>query len=363
VTRRPSLPILANARRAVVMPPARPAHFDPSAELVDAHGRRHSYLRLSVTDRCDLACAYCAPDRVKSDGTPRADRLTFEEMLRLIEVFDRCGIRRVRLTGGEPLVRKHLVELVRMIRAQAPALDVCLTTNGTRLAELARPLRDAGLASANVSLDSLDPTRFRAITGGGDLHGVLEGITGALSVGLPIKLNTVVLGGVNDDEVPRIVDFAWDLGVTPRFIEVMPIGEGALGASARLVPGEAIIASLGARVRPASWMTGSDGTVTGPARYVSAADGSGRRVGVIAAVSTPFCDQCNRLRITSDGTLASCLAYKGQLSLRDLMRAGAGNDDLLWAVHWALGHKRASHDFGRADAADSGCAPMFAVGG
>lgn len=207
--------------------PARPDDFDSIPLLRDARGRRYTYLRLSVTDRCDLACVYCMPPSGEDEHAIRRDLLTFEEAARLVSVFALAGIRRVRFTGGEPLVRKDIVRLVELVHRRTEVEQLVMTTNATRLSELARPLRDAGLFGVNVSIDTLEADRFAQLTRGGDLGRVLAGIHAAIDVGLDVKLNTVPLRGRNDDELQRIVDFAWSLGVTPRFIELMPLGEGA----------------------------------------------------------------------------------------------------------------------------------------
>jgi cyclic pyranopterin phosphate synthase len=250
-------------------------------------------------------------------------------------------VRRVRLTGGEPLVRRGVPELVARIR-DAGAREVVLTTNGSLLARHADALARAGLAGVNVSIDSLDAARFAAITRGGELGAVIEGIERARRAGLRVKTNTVVLGGVNEDELPAITEWAWSRGATPRFIELMPIGEAAQLPHGAFVPASAIRARLGALLVTDS---GAPDHGAGPARYVDAAAGTGRRVGFITAVSDDFCGACNRVRITSHGELRACLADRAAVSLRDAMRAGASDDELAWAIAWALGAKGAGHGF------------------
>jgi GTP 3',8-cyclase len=233
-------------------------------------------------------------------------------------VLAQGGVRRVRLTGGEPLVRRDVVRLVEMLR-RTKIDELVMTTNAVRLAELARPLREAGLSGVNVSIDSLDADRFRAITRGGELLPVLAGVHASLDAGLEVKINCVALGGENDDELGAMVDWAWSLGVTPRFIELMPIGEAAALPKERFVSASRIVELLGDRVDGAL-LDGDAGK--GPARYLRSRDGS-KRVGLITAVSDEFCASCNRVRITAKGDLRACLADRRAVSLRDLMREGA----------------------------------------
>ncbi len=201
---------------------------------MDARGRAYVYARLSVTDRCDMACVYCMPEGGEAEHGERAELTSIVESVRLASVLARLGVRRVRITGGEPLVRPGVVELVRGMR-EAGTEEVVLTTNASLLARHAAALARAGLACVNVSIDSLDPARFEAITRGGSLASVLDGIAAARREGVRVKTNTVVLGGVNDDEASTIVDWAWAQGITPRFIELMPVGEGARLPGTRFV--------------------------------------------------------------------------------------------------------------------------------
>ncbi len=328
--------------------------------LVDGEGRRYSYLRMSVTDRCDLACLYCMPPAGEDDHALRPDLLAFEEAARVVAVFALAGVRRVRFTGGEPLVRKDFVRLVDVVRRTTPVDSLVMTTNATRLAELARPLRDAGLSGVNISIDSLCAERFREITRGGDLGRVLAGIHAARDAGLEVKLNIVALGGTNDDELGRMVDFAWDVGATPRFIELMPLGEAARLPKKAFLDVEAVIERLGGRV---SRVASPGGAHHGPARYLAAADGTGRRVGFITAVSDSFCSTCNRVRITARGEIRACLASRRAVSLRDLIRAGKGDREIAWAVAWSLLGKAAGHSFGDESVDEHERVGMSLVGG
>jgi cyclic pyranopterin phosphate synthase len=327
--------------------PPRPQGFgSPDVPaLTDGRGRVYTYLRLSLTDRCNLACVYCMPPGGEAEHGLRPELLSFEEAVRLVSVFADGGVRRVRFTGGEPLVRRDVVRLVEMVRRATPVDELVMTTNAVRLPELARPLASAGLSGVNISIDSLDADRFREITRGGELAPVIAGTHAAIAAGLEVKLNIVALGGVNDDEVGGLVDWAWSLGIAPRFIELMPIGEGATLPKERFLSAARIIELLGARVEDGE-KEADEGR--GPARYLRSASGS-QRVGFITAVSDEFCGSCNRVRVTAMGDLRACLADRSAVSLRDLMRGGATDADLAWAIHWALGTKGAGHAFGDPD--------------
>ena len=360
---RRALPLVdSRVARAEPLPP-RPEGFAEAGvpALTDREGRVYTYLRLSLTDRCNLACVYCMPPGGEHQHAVRPELLSFEEAARLVSVFAEGGERRVRFTGGEPLVRKDVVRLVEMVRRQTPIEDLVLTTNAVRLAELAQPLAAAGVSGVNVSIDSLDPDRFRAITRGGELGPVLAGVHAALEAGLEVKINAVALGGVNDDEVGALVDWAWDLGVTPRFIELMPLGEAASLPAERFLSAAQLVGLLGDRVDRGAARSGDTGK--GPARYLPAADGSGRRVGFITAISDEFCESCNRVRVTAMGDVRACLADRRAVSLRDRMRAGASDADLSWAIHWALNTKDAGHGFNDPAADEHAHVGMSLIGG
>jgi cyclic pyranopterin phosphate synthase len=345
------------------LPPAF-AELAESAEwpaLGDAFGRRYTYLRLSITDRCDFACVYCMPQGGEDDHAVRPELLSFEEAARLVSVFARLGVDRVRFTGGEPLVRRDVVRLVELVQRQSGVEKLVMTTNGSRLAELARPLAQVGLRGVNVSIDSLDPERFREITRGGVLARVLAGIHAARDAGLEVKLNIVPLGGVNDHEAGELVDWAWGLGITPRFIELMPLGEASRLPSERFVSHAQIIERLGTRLTRSA--AGRGVTGQGPARYLQADDGSGREVGFITAVSDEFCGSCNRVRLTARGELRACLASRSAVSLRDSLRAGASDQELAWLIHRALGTKLAGHFFECSEVDEHHHVGMSLVGG
>ncbi len=335
----------------------------PREPLLDGFDRRVRYLRVSVTDRCNYRCTYCMPEDLGREIAfePRSAVLSFEEIVRVVGVFARLGVRKVRLTGGEPTVRKGLVELVAMIRA-IPGIDhIAMTTNGHLLAELAQPLAAAGVDSINVSLDTLDPDRFHALTGRGELARVLAGIDAAVASGIATKTNAVALTGVNDGEIVALVRDAWARGATPRFIEHMPMSDGQLYAAAPL-SARVIRAALEAELGPLveSERAPAD---AGPARYWRVgAQREEREVGIISAMTEHFCDACNRLRLTATGDLHACLGHDDAISLRDVVRHGGSDADLVRAIGGAVSGKRAGHVF----AASGAGAPqkhMIAIGG
>ena len=310
------------------------------ADLTDPFGRRIEYLRVSVTDRCDLRCTYCMPKGFDGFEEPE-DWLTFEELERVVAAFTRVGVRRVRLTGGEPLVRKDLPELVARLGALPGIEDLSLSTNAVRLARMAEPLKRAGIHRVNVSLDSLDPGRFAGVTGGGRLEKVLAGLEAARRVGLePVKLNMVVMRGVNEDEVPAMVEFCLEHGYTLRLIETMPVGATGQAATSHYVDLQEVRARLAERYElvPAVMSGG------GPARYVQVA-GTDLKIGFITPLSQHFCETCNRVRLSVDGGLFLCLGQNDAIELRPLLRAGASDGELDEAVRAAIALKPERHEF------------------
>jgi cyclic pyranopterin phosphate synthase len=310
-----------------------PAAGPPVAELLDAQGRRIRYLRVSLTDRCNFKCTYCSPAEEESaDGL-----LTLPELARLFGLFAGLGLRRIRLTGGEPTLRRDLVEIVAAAAATPGIEDVALTTNGHRLAELVEPLRRAGLGALNVSLDTLVPERLPGVSGrAARLDRILAGIGAAAGRFRSLKLNTVVMRGVNEDELGALVRYAWARGALPRFIEQMPFAGG------EVVPlGEvrARLEAAGLALRPdpfRGW---------GPARHLRARDREGREglVGLIGAMTENFCEDCNRARVAADGGFQACLGGQDRAPLRDLLRAGADDGALADAVRGALFRKAPRH--------------------
>lgn len=329
----------------------------PADPLVDPFARRIRYLRVSVTDRCNYRCSYCMPDDDVSFA-PRAELLTFEEISRVVSVFARLGVRKVRLTGGEPTVRRDLPVLVGYIASVPNVEQVVMTTNGERLTDLADDLARAGLRAVNVSLDTLDPDRFRAVTGRGNVGRVVDGIDAARRAGLGVKINAVALRGVNDGEVAQLCEFAWSRDIVPRFIEHMPMSSGDLydqraELSAREIR-DTVEAEFGALVPSENRVDG------GPARYWRTPDG--REVGIISAMTEHFCSDCNRLRLTATGDLHACLGHDDAISLRDVMREGRPDDDLVRAIAGAVSGKRAGHTFER-DGTGGPAKDMIHIGG
>ena len=324
-----------------------PASPEPRP-LIDGLGRRIDYVRLSVTDRCDLRCRYCMPERMQF--LPRRDLLELHELAALADILIARGVRRIRLTGGEPLVRPGVIDLVRTIGARVGSgLDeLTLTTNGTRLAGHADALAAAGVRRINVSLDSLVPERFRAVTRGGDVKQVLAGIGAARTAGLRVKINMVALAGVNQDEFAAMLLWCGEFGFDLSLIETMPLGEVEDDRTAYFLPLAQARAAIEARFTlvPTTYRTG------GPSRYFEVAE-TGTRVGFITPLTDNFCAGCNRIRITATGTLYPCLGHSNAVELRDLLRAG-GETAVDAALDTILAGKPPRHDFDIA-------APMPAV--
>ncbi len=325
-----------------------------SSPLIDRKQRRVTYLRVSVTDRCNYRCTYCMPED-GVDHVDRADILSFEEIVALVRCFVGLGVDRIRLTGGEPTVRRDLVDLVRLLRAIPGLREIALSTNGHLLDTLAAPLRAAGVDRLNVSVDSLSPERFSRITRRGDLGRVMAGLHAARAAGFQsIKINAVAVKGFNDDEVASLCRWAWGEGFVPRFIEQMPMMDGSL-----FVPGQLLAAAEirrlveagfpGSRLVPPT--TGAP-QGWGPARYWSLVDGpnpppdatQSRLVGLISPMTEHFCDTCNRVRLSSAGALHACLAYDDAVDLRGILHR-SGEAGVKAAIRAALAVKRDGHDF------------------
>ena len=309
--------------------------------LVDPFGRAISYLRVSVTDRCDFRCVYCMAENMSF--LPKAEVLTLEELDRLCSAFVARGVRKLRLTGGEPLVRRGVMTLVGSLsrHLQSGDLDeLTLTTNGSQLAKYAADLKAHGVRRINVSLDTLDADKFRAITRWGDLRQVLSGIDAAQAAGLKIKINTVALRGVNDDEFPKLLEWAHGRGMDLTLIEVMPLGEIGAGRLEQYLPLSMVRARLGERYTLAD----IDERTGGPARYVRVAE-TGGKLGFITPMTHNFCESCNRVRLTCTGTLYMCLGQEDSADLRRPLRASESDDHLLAAIDAAIGRKPKGHDF------------------
>lgn len=308
--------------------------------LQDGHGRRISYLRLSLTDRCDFRCTYCMAEDMTF--LPRHRVMTLEECLRLARIFVDLGVSKLRITGGEPLVRRDVLWLLERLAALEGLKELVLTTNGSQLERFARPLARAGVQRLNISLDTLNPERFRALTRTGDLHKVLRGIAAAQAAGFRrLKLNTVMMRGCNDDELPALVEFCISQGLDIAFIEEMPLGD--LGRSRSYYSSDEALA----RLQPLYDLTPSSESSGGPARYWRVA-GSDTRVGFISPHSHNFCDTCNRVRITATGELYPCLGHNDATPLLPLLRRHCDDDEpARQAIRHTLGLKVAGHDFTR----------------
>lgn len=340
--------------------PVAPAPVAGSGPLVDRFGRVHRDLRISLTDRCSLRCTYCMP----AEGVEWLSKdsiLTTDELERVARVAAGLGITEVRLTGGEPLLRRDVVDVVRrMTQISGPdgPLDVSITTNGLRLVELARPLAEAGLSRANVSLDTLRPDRFLALTRRNRLGDVLAGIDAARAAGLdPVKINAVAMRGVNDDELVDLVRFAADRGAQMRFIEQMPLDAGHTWSRVEMVRGEEILD----RLSEAFTLTPVGERGASPAELWQV-DGGPTTVGVIASVTAPFCGSCDRVRLTADGQLRSCLFARTESDLLPLLRGEATDADVAALMRRCIAGKQAGHGID-----DEGFLqpdrPMSAIGG
>jgi cyclic pyranopterin phosphate synthase len=315
--------------------------------LIDGFGRTVTYLRLSVTDRCDLRCVYCMAEHMTF--LPKAEVLTLEELDRLASAFICLGVKKLRITGGEPLVRKGMMGLMRNLsrHVQSGALEeLTLTTNGTRLSEFAGQLAEAGVRRINVSLDTLKPDLFRTLTRGGDLAKVVAGIDAALAEGIAVKLNAVALKDDNAAELPELIRWGHARGCDVTLIETMPMGEIEADRTDQYLSLTALRAEL------ESFWTLKDLAVTtgGPARYVEVAE-TGGRLGFITPLSHNFCEACNRVRLTCTGTLHTCLGREDASDLRAVIRAGASDADLADAIRLAVDAKPQGHDFHIARAA------------
>lgn len=311
-------------------------------QLVDAQARKISYLRISVTDRCNYECTYCVPaDGVKM--VKRAELLSFEEIVRIGRLCASVGVRRFRLTGGEPTLRKNLPQLVSRL-AEIPGIgEVAMTSNGHLLDELAGPFAKAGLSSVNISLDTLDPGPFAQLTVRGDIARVIRGIEASVAAGLRVSTNAVALRGINDRQLGKLCLFAWERNVLPRFIEHMPMSGGdAYDLSNHLGAAEIrerVASELGEELHPVGQSQGR-----GPAQYWRVGQ-SERKLGIISAMSEHFCSTCNRVRLSATGQLHTCLAHDDTADLRSLLREGVGDDGLLQTIQDALAIKRDGHAF------------------
>ena len=314
--------------------PAEPA-------LIDPFGRAITYLRVSVTDRCDFRCVYCMAENMTF--LPKAEVLSIEELDRLCSTFIGLGVRKLRLTGGEPLVRRGIMTLFASLsrHLESRALDeLTLTTNGSQLTKYAHELADHGVRRINISLDTLDPDKFRAITRWGELSKVLAGIDAAQAAGLKVKINAVALKDVNDNELPTLLEWAHGRGMELTLIEVMPLGEIGAGRLDQYLP----LSMVRARLAQRFTLTDTDHRSGGPARYVEVRE-TGGRLGFITPLTHNFCESCNRVRVTCTGTLYMCLGQEDAADLRRALRASARNELLQSAIEEAISRKPKGHDF------------------
>ena len=327
--------------------------------LIDRFGRRHDSIRISVTDRCNIRCFYCMPE-VGAVFAPRERLLTFEEIHRLATILvGRCGVRDIRLTGGEPLVRRDLPILIQMLADLEGLEDLSLTTNGILLTEHAEALRRAGLRRLNISLDTLDAETFRKISRRDELSRVIAGIDAAIEQGFDsIKLNALAIRGISESEVVRLIEFATSRSVAIRFIEFMPLDTDRVWQRSSVLSGDELLAIVAdhfgaVQVRPRA-------NPSQPAEEFELAGGG--RLGIIRSVTAPFCGACNRLRITADGSIRNCLFAQDELPLRDLLRGGATDEQLIDVFRQSVDAKHASHGMSDADfrAPDR---PMYSIGG
>jgi GTP 3',8-cyclase len=314
--------------------------------LVDPHGRTVRDLRISVTDRCNFRCTYCMPEE-GMEWLPRSELLSYDEIVRVARVcVEQFGFKSIRLTGGEPTVRAHLPALVR--RLAALGVDLSMTTNASSLAHQAGELAAAGLRRINVSCDSLRPDRFARITGRNALPQVLAGIDAAIAAGLaPVKLNCVLVAGLNDDEIIDFAAYGRDHGVEVRFIEWMPLDGGGSWRADAVVSSKEIVRQIDA-VWPLEEETGRGAAPASSFAYRDSdfAPGGGR-IGVIGSVTEPFCESCDRVRLTAEGQLRNCLFSVRETDLRAIMRSGGSDDDLAAAVEAEVGRKWAGHSIGQ----------------
>ena len=308
--------------------------------MIDPFGRSVSYLRVSVTDRCDFRCQYCMPEHMTF--LPKADVLSLEELDRLCSAFIRKGVNKLRLTGGEPLVRRDVITLVRSLgRHLGQGLkELTLTTNGSQLTKFARELADSGVKRINVSLDTLDAAKFRAVTRWGDLPKVLAGIDEARAAGIKIKINVVALRGVNEQEIPDILAWAHGCGMDMTLIETMPMGDVDADRTEQYLPLSLVRANLASRYT----LENSPERTGGPARYVRVKE-TGGLLGFITPLSHNFCESCNRVRLTCTGTLYMCLGQDDAADLRAPLRASKDDALLEAAIDSAIGRKPKGHDF------------------
>lgn len=328
-------------------------------QLIDSFGRVHTNLRISVTDRCNIRCFYCMPAE-NVQFMDRKDLLTFEEMERFVRIAVPLGLTKIRLTGGEPLVRHDLHILVKKLAAIPQIHDIGLTTNGILLADQAQDLYDAGLRRINVSLDALDPVKFKEITRREGYEKVLEGINAAQRVGFdPVKVNAVSVRGMTEDEIVRFGHFARETGVEIRFIEFMPLDADNAWERDKVLFAHEILEKLSAEIMPLVPCPNQDPHA--PATEFQFEDGVGK-IGIIASVSQPFCMSCDRFRITADGKLRNCLFSLEETDVRGMLRGGASETEIADAIRASIAAKKEGHEINTARYIQPD-RPMYSIGG
>lgn len=313
-------------------------------ELIDPFNRKIEYLRVSVTDKCNYRCGYCMPEQGVHPEGKHTEYLDYDELARIIRAFVRLGVAKVRLTGGEPLVRKNLHQLVEKISPLEGLEEIALSTNAHHLEREAERLKKAGVTRVNISIDSLRSQRFNHITRGGDLEKVLAGVDAALAVDMrPVKFNMVVMKGTNDDEIEAMVDYGIEKGVEVRFIETMPIGPAGISMMDQHYAAEKILQRVRNHVGN-DLIPVQSRSHDGPARNFKIV-GTDAKIGVISAVSQHFCETCNRVRLTARGLLALCLGQEDAVDLREPLRSGVSDEELKQIIQEAITHKPERHFF------------------
>lgn len=328
------------------------------AALTDSFGRVHDNLRISVTDRCNIRCFYCMPEE-GIQFQAREEILSFEEIARFTRIAVAMGVSKLRITGGEPLVRKDLPHLVSMLASIPGVTDIALTTNAVLLENLAGPLRDAGLGRLNIHLDTLDRERFRQITRRDDLGRVMRGIDAAQNAGFPVKLNAVAVKGLVEDDIVPLTQFGRERGIDVRFIEFMPLDAQGIWDRNGVLTADEILSILKERVGPLEEIPDHDPRA--PATEYQFSDGVGR-VGFIASVSKPFCMNCNRIRLTADGHLRYCLFAIEETDVKQALRGGASDKEISTVIRETLSKKWAGHEINSANFVPPP-RPMYAIGG
>ncbi|SHN89947.1 Cyclic pyranopterin monophosphate synthase [Bathymodiolus heckerae thiotrophic gill symbiont] len=316
------------------------------SKLIDKFGREINYLRLSITEHCNYRCFYCRDDK-HTPNCKREDILSYENIQRIVRLFAELGITKVRLTGGEPLIRRGIVKIARLISSVPGITDVPLSTNAQLLGKFAQKLKENGVNRVNISMDSINVEKFKEITRGGNIAEVIEGIDAAIAAGMyPIKINAVAMRGINDDEIGDLIDFAIEKNIDIRFIETMPIGSAGIEAASQYMSEQDILAKINQHLKNRLTPLISSKT-DGPASNFKI-DGTKSTVGIISAVSNHFCDACNRVRLTAKGDLILCLGQEDSISLKDAVRSDLSDNKIKQMIVDAINKKPEKHEFNSA---------------